>query len=234
MTLEGVNVIRIQGRTLLLAAGRSVTHHVEEDGGPNARPAVEADLVRPAHGRGEAPAARYDRAQLLERRWSDKTLCHRDWIEMAPGEAGGLHPWHQEPVRAPTCGACLRVVEAAFPRTAMPSTVGAFVAVVAETVRHFGSAQVLGVPPEHIEALRSAIRRFLRGEGFRSRTYRHGGILHVISDDAWDAIDPEVKEARARAIADAISRSLIEDPPAGAEALPSDVVHWGDWVTGRR
>lgn len=233
MTLEGVNVIRVQGRALLLAAGSSVTHLVEEDGGPNARPAVEADLVSPAPGRGEAPAGRYDRAQLLERRWSETTLCHRDWIEMVPGEAGGLHPWPHEPVRAPTCGACLRVVEASLPKAALPPGVDVLVAVAAETVRGFGSAQVCGVPPEHLEELRSAIRRHLRAQGLRSRTYRHRGSLYVVSDDARNAIDPKVRRARERAIADAVAMDLTGAVPIG-RTTPRDAVRWGDWVTGRR
>lgn len=229
MTRQGANTIRIAGRTLLLATGRTATHLVAPADGPPARPALEAGPGGRAATRDAGPGRGYDPARLFERRWAETTLCGRDWIEMALGEAGGSHPWRDEPVLAPSCGACLRIVEASFPKAARPPGVGVLVAVVAETVRRFGSAQVRGVPPTHAEDLRSAIRARLRAEGLASRTYRQAGVLHVVSEAAWKAVGPEVRRALDRGIADALAGDLDAAPPQ-RRAVPGGVVRWETWV----
>ena len=55
--------------------------------------------------------------------------------------------------------------------------------------------QVTSDPGEHVEAVGRAARRPLRAKGFRSTTLFVGDVVHVLSDDAHAAIDPEVKQA---------------------------------------
>ena len=63
-------------------------------------------------------------------------------------------------------------------------------AVAAEEVTRFSSTYVTGVPVEHVEATRAAIRKVLRSNGFGSSTRVVEGVVHVWSDDAYEAIDP--------------------------------------------
>lgn len=51
------------------------------------------------------------------------------------------------------------------------------------------------MPGEFLDDLRKAIRKHLRKKGFRSQTMIGNGVLHVMSDDALEAIEPTVRAA---------------------------------------
>jgi len=84
--------------------------------------------------------------------------------------------------------------------------------VVAEEVTRFSSTYVTGVPVQHVEATRAAIRKALRAGGFRSSTRVVDGVVHVWSDDAYDALDPaEIRTS---------VTSAIERITSGPDAAP--------------
>jgi hypothetical protein len=169
--MEGVNAIWVLGRELLLVdvGGRTETHLVGTADDPAARAAVTARRTERSQS-GDAPAAGYVQAALRQRRWAASTLCGRAWQEMAAGQGGPFRRW-QEVSLAPTCRSCLLVVDTWFPKADAPAGIELLASVVAEKVEAFGSAYVNGVPAEHLDAVRRAVRERLRAKGFRSQTH---------------------------------------------------------------
>jgi hypothetical protein len=89
---------------------------------------------------------------------------------------------------------------------------------------------VTGVPGEFLEDLRKAIRKHLRQKGWRSQTMVGSGVLHVMSADALEAIEPTV---RAAWIDQAIRRMGVVEQPTDDEAIvdqPRLGVAWQTWV----
>jgi hypothetical protein len=225
---EGVNTISVLGRELLLVdvGGGAETHLAGTADEPAARAAVAGRRTTPSRS-GDAPAAGYDEAALLEPRWAASTLCGRTWQEMAAGEGGAFRRW-QEVSLAPTCRSCLRVVDTWFPKADAAAGVELLSSVVAEKVEAFGSAYVTGVPAEHLEAVRRAVRKRLRAKGFRCETHVANAVLHVFSQDAYATIDPALTRSW---INRAISR--IESGESGDQQTlepDRDAVDWNTWV----
>jgi hypothetical protein len=225
---ENVNSISVLGRDLLLVdvGGGAETHLAATDDQPTARAALADGRLDPARP-GSAATGDDQDGTLLTRRWAPSTLCGRVWAEMAAGEGGTFRRW-QEVSLAPTCRSCLRIVDAWFPTTEAPSGIGLIACVVAETVEALGSAYITGVPAEHIEAVRRAARKHLRDEGFRSQTNVVNAVVHVSSDDAYQAIDPELRrgwldEAMAR-----IDAGTSSDE--GRTGLVGEAIDWHTWV----
>lgn len=236
MTDEVLNTLVVLGHQLLLVdvGGGFETHLCEATSDSTARAALDTrqplpDSLADALERGgddDELDALLDR--LLETAWKPTTLCGRAWDEMAAGEAGVFRRW-QEIELTPTCRTCLRVVDTWFPRSGPAPGIGVLVSVIGEKVEAFGSAWVTGVPGEFLDDLRKAIRKHLRGKGFRSQTMVVNGLLHVMSDDALEAIDPDV---RAAWIDDAVRRmGVVEPADEGASAeRPRLGVAWQTWV----
>lgn len=220
-----LNSISVVGRDLLLAevGGGRETHLVSSEESPSARAAVP-------EGRSDSLDLSEDQSgadALRARRWSPSTLCGRDWFAMAPGEGAPLHLWEEESL-APTCRSCLRVMDGWFPRADTPSGVGLLAWVVADTVEATASAYIHGVPAEHVESVRRAVRKQLRERGFGSQTRVVNEVVFVSSDDAYDAIDPESKS---RWTADVLDRAYRGEAPDIAKTDSElGVVHWGTWV----
>jgi hypothetical protein len=145
---------------------------------------------------------------------------------MAAGEGGVFRRW-QEVSMAPTCRSCLRVVDTWFPKADAPAGTELLASVVAEKVEAFGSAYVTGVPAEHLDAVRRAVRKRLRAKGFRSETHVANAVVHVFSHDAYVAIDPALSTSW---ISQAISRidSGAQDEPTLDTARVA--VDWNTWV----
>jgi len=100
--------------------------------------------------------------------------------------------------------------------------------VVAERVVERGSAQVIDIPGEHLEQTRRQIRRDLRSRGFKSTTFVMDNVLHVISDDAWNAIDSAVKDIRLEQ-----TFARFTNPDAKIDPAPTTELRvvWRTWVT---
>ena len=222
---EGVNSISILGRDLLLVdvGGGAETHLAATDDQSTARSAL-------VDGRLESLRAvatiGYEEAALTARRWAPSTLCGRVWWEMAAGEGGAFRRW-QEVSLAPTCRSCLRIIDAWFPAADAPGGVELLASVVADTVEAFGSAHITSVPAEHVAAVRRAARKHLRDRGFRSQTYVVNAVVHVISDDAYQAIDPAVSQGW---VNEAVTRIDAGDSGGDSPIAARHGVDWHTWV----
>ncbi|WCO67938.1 hypothetical protein PO878_04270 [Iamia majanohamensis] len=222
----GVNSISVLGRELLLVdvGGGAETHLAATDDQATARAALAEGRT---HSASSAVAAGYDEGALLARRWAPSTLCGRAWWEMAAGDVGTFRRW-QEVALAPTCRSCLRVIDAWFPAAESPGGVELLASVVADTVEAFGSAHIIGVPAQHLESVRRSARKHLRQRGFRSQTYVVSAVVHVTSDDAYQAIDPALSEGW---IAEALARIDAGDPTlADRPVVTGHDVDWHTWV----
>jgi len=229
MTNAPANAITILDREFLLVeTGGSQIHLAGEEAEHVGRAATPADRLRPDYPGYIDSAASYDTAALLTRRWSSSTLCGRTWSNMAAGEPGPIHQ-HDRPGLVPTCRSCLRIIDRRFPAAKPADGVEIVASLIAEQVVTFGSVMVLNVPADQLEATRRAARRHIRQKGFGSNTYVVSDVLHVLSDDAYDAIDEDTKRKWSVALANAIT-------PEGATPLPPDMkptpINWRTWATG--
>lgn len=207
------NSISVLERELLLVdvGGGAETHlaAVAQEGG------------RSADHQGNDPAP-------ADGRWERTTMCGRTWNRMAAG-VDELLPLWRDPAFAPTCRSCLRILDTWFPAADLPSGVHLLAAVVAEEVVQFSSAYITSVPVEQVEAVRRAVRQALRSAGFRSNTMVIDGVVHVWSDDAYQALDPdEIKTTVTGATERAMggSDASVVEHPAGPGPID-----WHTWVT---
>jgi len=240
MTDEVLNTLVVLGHRLLLVdiGGGFETHLCEASSASTARAALDTRQALPdslvdALERDEGDDRRDALLDgLLDTAWKPTTLCGRVWDEMAAGAAGVFRRW-QEVELTPTCRSCLRVVDTWFPRSGLLPGIGVLVLVIGEKVEAFGSAWVTGVPGEFLDELCNAIRRHLRGMGFRSQTMVGNGVLHVMLDDALEAIDPDV---RAAWIDQAVQRMNVVDranPDEPVVDRPQLGVDWHTWCSMR-
>ena len=88
---------------------------------------------------------------------------------------------------------------------------------------------VTGVPVEHVETTRAAIRKVLRSGGFRSSTRVVDGVVHVWSDDAYDALDPAEIRTRVTSAIERIVGGPNTAAPRDSDSTPGPV-HWHTWV----
>ena len=100
---------------------------------------------------------------------------------------------------------------------------------VAEEVTKFSSTYVTGVPVEHVEATRAAIRKILRSGGFRSSTRVVDGVLHVWSDDAYDALDPAEIRTRVTSALQLITTGVDAVSQRDPDSTPGPI-DWHTWV----
>lgn len=99
--------------------------------------------------------------------------------------------------------------------------------VVADTVETYGSAFITSVPAEHLEAVRRAARRHLRDRGFRSQTYVVNAVVHIMSDDAFERIDPSVSQGW---VNEALTRIDVGESGGAHPVAARHGVDWHTWV----
>ena len=207
------NSISVLGRDLLL---------VDVGGG------AETHLAEVADGPGVPLDTRATRVPRFVGRWSDSTLCGRTWNRMA-ADADELLPEWRDPAFAPTCRGCLRILDSWLTTADAPSGVWLLAAVAAEEVTRFSSTYVTGVPVEHVEATRAAIRKVLRSNGLGSSTRVVEGVVHVWSDDAYEAIDPaEIRDSVTSAI-ERMTTGVDTAPDRDPDSTPGPI-DWHTWV----
>jgi hypothetical protein len=144
-------------------------------------------------------------------------------------DADELLPEWRDPAFAPTCRGCLRILDSWFPTADTPSGVWLLAAVAAEEVTRFSSTYVTGVPVEHVEATRAAIRKVLRANGLGSSTRVVEGVVHVWSDDAYEAIDPaEIRDSVTSAI-ERMTTGVDTAPDRDPDSTPGPI-DWHTWV----
>ncbi len=212
MDLSRENSISVLDRELLLVdvGGGAETHlaAVAQEGG------------RSAEHQGNDPAP-------ANGRWERTTMCGRPWNRMAAG-ADELLPLWRDPAFAPTCRSCLRILDTWFPAADTPAGVHLLAAVVAEEVIQFSSAYITSVPVEQVEAVRRTVRQALRSAGFRSNAAVIDGVVHVWSDDAYQALDPaEIKKS----VTGVIERAMAgTNAPAIEHPVGPGPIDWHTWV----
>ncbi len=204
------------GRDLLLVdvGGGAETHLAEVSDGPGQEAQHQGNEV-------DSPAGR----------WSHSTLCDRTWNRMAAG-ADEMLPLCRDLAFAPTCRGCLRILDSWFPAADAPPGVWLLAAVVAEEVTRSSSTYVTSVQVEHVEVTRTAIRKVLRSDGFRSRTRVADGIVYVWSDDAYNAIDPDEIRTRVTSAIERIAAGPDAVSPGDPDSMPGPV-DWHTWVIER-
>ncbi len=189
---------------------------------------AETHLVEVADGAGRTARHRGNEDAPLAGCWNLSTLCGRTWNRMA-ASADELLPLWRDPAFAPTCRRCLRLLDSWFPTAEVPSGVWLLASVVAEEVIRFSPTYVTGVPVQHVEATRAAIRKPLRSGGFRSSTRVVEGVVHVWSDDAYDALEPaEIRTS----VTSAIER--ITSGPDAAPTASTAAFSSGSWTASER
>lgn len=156
--------------------------------------------------------------------WANKTLCGREWFHVAPGAEDPTLLW-QDAAYAPTCRACLRVVDSWLPKSTVPAGLSLLAEVVADAVVERSATFVTGVPGEHLEVTRRAIRKALRDRGFNSNTHVIDDVLGVWSDDAYNALDRDDLGASVRAALDRITGGEMSEAPT-----PTPTIAWHTWV----
>jgi hypothetical protein len=112
---HGPNIIEINGAAMLLTTtGGGTAIHLTAAATPDTGREAVPDLYFDSSDNDPVPAG-YDPAALLEPRWSEKTLCGRDWAVMVGGDGGAIGRYG-EVAFAPTCRRCLALIDRHFPK----------------------------------------------------------------------------------------------------------------------
>jgi hypothetical protein len=197
---HGPNVIEVNGTAMLLTTtGGGVAVH------------LAAAAVEPGTGREAVPdfyfdsdradtLAGYDRSAVAEPRWSQTTLCGREWAIMVGGDGGAVGR-HGEVAFAPSCRRCLALIDRHFPKPTPDSRLTLVAQLAADVVvDQRGFAEIHGVPGDQQDELRRTVRALVRKRaGHPVRTYSVNGVIYVecqpIYDQRADQSDREAAEA---------------------------------------
>jgi hypothetical protein len=162
-------------------------------------------LVRPWSGSGEAQPAvmgavaeAYDQAALKEPHWEERTLCGREWSNMAGGEAGPLHAYNRVALTA-TCKSCMRTFDGTFATPECHPFVAVLARHVAVALARFGHAEVVDLPGEQVAHMRRAVQAELRRLGGTCTSMVQGGSLVFLSPRRGDSEAP-AEQAYRRAV----------------------------------
>jgi hypothetical protein len=101
---------------------------------------------------------------------------------------------------------------------------------VTRAVVEYGSAQISGVPGDQSENLRAALRRAVKGKGYKIRTYMYGSDVFAMSDDAYAAIPLEIRDRRDREVAERLGKTLAGPEPDRLETAGWRFI-WNQWGT---
>ncbi len=147
---------------------------------------------------------------------------------MATPDGPMIVPW-TEPSFAPECGSCLRILPRHLASTPPDERVALVATLAIEQVVLVGSAQVIGVRGDQADALRSGLPRELRKHELHGITRAIGESNHVLSDEAWDRLGADHKEASSRTIAYALDELLTGSGPPASPPRPDWVIDWNTW-----
>jgi hypothetical protein len=226
----GVNTIEVNGSAMLLTStGGGVAIHLTRaaDSSASGREAVPDFCFKSDHQSRGSALSHYDRSALLEPRWSETTLCGREWAIMVGGDGGDVSGFG-EVAFAPTCRRCLRLIDRYFPKPAVDPRLQLVAQLAADiVVDQRGFAEIHDVPGDQQEELRKAVRNLVRKRtGQPVRTHSIRGTIHVICA----AICDEHAEESLREAAEAMGAFLTNEP---RPPLQRDwVVSWATWDLG--
>lgn len=225
----GVNTIDVNGITMLLTDGGSgsAVHLTRlSDPGTVGRGALESFYLDEQFLREAPTRANYNRDALLEPRWSNKTLCGRQWIMMIGGEGGSLSHWDpDETAFAPTCRRCMTSMDKLFPAPTPDPRLPLVGRMVADLIIEHGFAEIYHVPGDQLESLRKLIRKLVRAEtGHPIETHHFGDVLYLACDPIYKTHALEYQ----REAVEALSNYLHGD---GIPREPKARVSWTTWST---
>ena len=197
-----LNSLTVAGETMLLTrtvSGTSI-HLTTTDASGNARAAI---LDSPDRSPGAVPD------ELLDKRWSPKSLCGRTWAAMADGYDDHTDRPINRP-EAPNCQKCLAAIDKSFPTPTPDDRIPVLADLAATAVNEHGTAEIVGVPGDQMNALRQAIRADLRQRfGFSTRTFTQDRLLVASSPETRHLI--EQTAARAMADLDLDDHTKVDD-----------------------
>ena len=221
--LYGPNTVEINETSMLLTtAGGGVAVHLPAaeklEGGRGAVP----DLYFGVGKNDRVPAA-YDRAALIERRWSEKTLCGREWAVMVGGDGGAVGRYG-EVAFAPTCRRCLSSIDKLFPKPVADDRLALVTQLAADVVDQHGFAEIHDVQGDQQDQLRKSVRASIRERtGHAVRTYSISGVVYVECQGIYD----QHADRHGRAAAEAIGAVLAGEPAPERER--DWVISWSAW-----
>jgi hypothetical protein len=209
---------------LLTTTGGGVAVHLtaaadEPDGGREAVP----DFYFGTDDTDRVPAG-YDQAALLEPRWSETTICGRQWAVMVGGDGGAIGRYGEEAF-APTCRRCLTLIDRHFPNPVPDDRLALVAQLAADVVidRH-GFAEIHGVPGDQQNQLRKAVRDLIhKRTNFSVRTHQVNGVVYIECQEAYD----QRADRHDREAADAIGALLAGEPVPHRER--DWVISWSTW-----
>ena len=222
---HGVNAIDVGGKTLLLTetGGGTAVHLTAESATAEPGQGAVPDYYFEESG-GGTPALKhnYDQAALVEPRWSEKTLCGRQWVSMASGEGGLLHQFDQQEAFAPTCKRCLSLMDNLFPAPTPDGRLGLVVRVVADLVLEYGYAEIRAVPGDQQAALRAQVRAAVRKRsGHGTKTHVYKSMVIFVCDEIYD----QHADQHDRDVGEAMDR-VMEAAATGGEIVPIRSREW--------
>ena len=222
---HGVNAINIGDKALLLTdtSGGTAVHLTAESAvAGSGQGAVPEHYFKESASGTSALRHNYDKAALVDRRWSDKTLCGRQWVSMASGEGGLLHEFDREVVFAPTCKRCLALMDKLFPAPTPDDRLALVVRVVTDLVLEHGYAEIQSVPGDQQAALRAQVRTAVRERsGHGTKTHVHQSMIIFVCDEIYD----QHADEHDRHAAEAIDR-VLEAATTGSEIVPTRQPEW--------
>ena len=197
-----LNSLTIAGQTMLLTKTPSgiAVHLTTTDATAGARAAIPDCEDWPRKAVTD---------EMLKKRWSPVSLCGRTWDAVAVGFEDHTGRSVDRP-EAPTCRTCLAAIDKSFPTPTPDDRIPVMADLAATAINEHGTAEIVGVPGDQMNALRSAVRTELRRRfGFSTRTFTQDGLLVASSPEARHLI--EQPASRAMADLDLDDRTKVDD-----------------------
>jgi hypothetical protein len=161
--------------------------------------------------------------KMLEERWSSVSLCGRTWAAMADSFEDHTGRRVRRP-EAPTCRTCLAVIDKSFPAPTPDNRIPVLADLATTAIKEHGTAEIVGVPGDQMNALRRAVRSELRRRfGFSTRTFTQDGLLVVSSPETRHLIE----QTAVRAMADLNFGATTKVDDSGWR------FHWTAWSVSK-
>lgn len=225
----GANTIEANGISMLLTvAGGDAVHLTRlADPGVLGRAAIDDRYLDDSQLSQVPTRANYDRDALLAPRWSDKTICGRDWAMMIGGEGGTLGQWDDVTAFAPTCRKCLASLDKLFPAPTDNERLPLIAQVVADLIVEHGFAEIHDVPGDQLAALRKQIRAKVRAAtGHPIETHHINDVLYLSCDPIYRTHAVEYQREAVQAVQDLLSGDGTLTPMD-----PKSTASWTTWAS---
>lgn len=214
---RSANIIVIHERGYLLAWVGGGAAHLVAGGRPDepARSILDSDHT--------GSTLTYAERELAGACWSMRTICGRDGWTMCPTEPDGARdPWpaNQEPVFAPSCKQCLRVLDQQFDKPKPDDRLPWNVIRCVEELAQWGCFMIDNVPLEQMTLLRDQVRSQARKRGWQFTSKASDQRLIGVSENS---LAPERRDA-----VEQDTRERMSGIASGAEAssTPSWRLRW--------